>query len=67
MCIRDRYGLLWLPLQPWRRLRGPAAADGGPERPAGRPVEPYEDLAGVRQVRRSDLRSYRAAVRGRTD
>ncbi|MFF9084198.1 RDD family protein [Streptomyces rubiginosohelvolus] len=67
LVLRWLYGLLWLPLQPWRRLRGPAVAGGGPERPAGRPVEPYEDLAGVRQVRRSDLRSYRAAVRGRPD
>lgn len=67
LVLRWLYGLLWLPLQPWRRLRGPAAAGGGPERPAGRPVEPYEDLAGVRQVRHSDLRSYRAAVRGRPD
>ncbi|WGP12314.1 MULTISPECIES: RDD family protein [Streptomyces] len=65
LVLRWLYGLLWLPLQPWRRLRGPATT-GGPERPAGRPAEPCEDLAGVRQVRRSDLRSYRAAVRGRT-
>ncbi|CAM5478164.1 hypothetical protein GCM10010253_32870 [Streptomyces badius] len=66
LVLRWLYGLLWLPLQPWRRLRGPVTPRG-PERPAGCPAEPCEDLAGVRQVRRSDLRSYRAAVRGRTD
>ncbi|WDT92638.1 RDD family protein [Streptomyces sp. SCSIO-PteL053] len=66
LVLRWLYGLLWLPLQPWRRLRGPATTRG-PEHPSGRPAEPYEDLAGVRQVRRSDLRSYRAAVRERTD
>ncbi len=64
LVLRWLYGLLWLPLQPWRRfLRDPAAV-WGPERPVGRPAEPYADLAGVRQVRRRDLRSYRAAVRG---
>ncbi len=66
LVLRWLYGLLWLPRQPWRRLRGPAAPSG-PERPPGRPAEPYEDLAGIRQVRHSDLRSYRAAVLGRTD
>ncbi|MFJ1775939.1 RDD family protein [Streptomyces anulatus] len=61
------YGLLWLPRQPWHRLRrGPAAA-GAPDRTPGRRTETPEDLAGVRQVRCSDLRSYRAAMRGRTD
>lgn len=64
LILRWLYGLLWLPLQPWYRLRGPAA--GSPEGPARCTVEPYEDLAGVRQVRRSDLRYYRAAVQGRT-
>lgn len=66
LVLRWLYGLLWLPSQPWRRLRGPAAPSG-PDRPPGRPAEPYQDLAGVRQVRHSDLRSYRAAVQGRTD
>lgn len=59
------YGLLWLPRQPWRRLRG-RAAPGAPERAPGRPSEAPEDHAGVRQVRRSDLLSYRAAVQDRT-
>lgn len=58
------YGLLWLPRRPWHRLHGPAAA--GPDRAPGRPSEAPEDLAGVRQVRRSDLRAYRAALRGPT-
>ncbi|MFE9457126.1 RDD family protein [Streptomyces californicus] len=66
LVLRWLYGLLWLPSQPWRRLRPPAAAGPGPEHPGARPADPHEDLAGVRQVRRSDLRSYRAAVRGRT-
>ncbi|RPK92700.1 RDD family protein [Streptomyces sp. ADI98-10] len=66
LVLRWLYGLLWLPLQPWHRLRGPAAEPSGPERPAGCPTEPHEDLAGVRQVRRSDLRHYRAAVEGLT-
>ncbi|MFD4025143.1 RDD family protein [Streptomyces sp. NPDC058576] len=66
LVLRWLYGLLWLPRQPWRRLRRPAAPSG-PERPPGRPAEPYEDVAGVRQVRHSDLRSYRAAVQERTD
>ncbi|MEI5035550.1 RDD family protein [Streptomyces sp. S1A(2023)] len=60
------YGLLWLPSRPWHLRRGPAAADA-PVRAPGRRSETPQDLAGVRQVRRSDLRSYRAAVRGRTD
>ncbi|MFI7287610.1 RDD family protein [Streptomyces anulatus] len=64
LVLRWLYGLLWLPRQPWRRLRGPAAA--GADRAPGRPSELCEDLAGVRQVRRSDLRSYRAAMRERT-
>ncbi|MFE6772478.1 RDD family protein [Streptomyces fimicarius] len=61
LVLRWLYGLLWLPLQPWHRLRGPASPSG-PERPGGCPAEGHEDLAGVRQVLRSDLRSYRAAV-----
>lgn len=64
LVLRWLYGLLWLPSQPWRRLRTPAAGPG-PECPGARPADPHRDLAGVRQVRRSDLRSYRAAVRGR--
>ncbi|MFJ7409885.1 RDD family protein [Streptomyces sp. NPDC098077] len=64
LVLRWLYGLLWLPRQPWRRLRGTTAA-GGPGRAPGRRSEAPEDLAGVRQVRRSDLRSYRAAVQGR--
>ncbi len=64
LVLRWLYGLLWLPRQPWRRFRGPAA--GTPGRTPGRRTETPEDLAGVRQVRRSDLRSYRAAVQGRT-
>lgn len=68
LVLRWLYGLLWLPRQPWRRLRGAAAA-GAPGRAPGRAPdrrsEAPEDLAGVRQVRRSDLRSYRAAVQGR--
>ncbi|MFE9696839.1 RDD family protein [Streptomyces sp. NPDC006270] len=67
LVLRWLYGLLWLPLGPWRRLRHGPAAHSGPERPPGRPAEPPEDLAGVRQVRSSDLRTYRAAVRRRTD
>ncbi|MET8661223.1 RDD family protein [Streptomyces griseus] len=59
------YGLLWLPRQPWHRLRRPEA-DAPDRAPARRRAETPEDLAGVRQVRRSDLRSYRAAMRGRT-
>ncbi|NDZ61904.1 hypothetical protein G3I47_32375, partial [Streptomyces anulatus] len=31
LVLRWLYGLLWLPRQPWRRIRGRAAA-GGPER-----------------------------------
>ncbi|MFI1185452.1 RDD family protein [Streptomyces californicus] len=65
LVLRWLYGLLWLPSQPWRRLRATAAAGPGAERPGACPADPHEDLAGVRQVRRSDLRSYRAAVRGR--
>lgn len=65
LVLRWLYGLLWLPRQPWRRFRGPVAA-GTPGRAPGRRTETPEDLAGVRQVRRSDLRSYRAAVQGRT-
>ncbi|MFJ6613222.1 RDD family protein [Streptomyces sp. NPDC091289] len=61
LVLRWLYGLLWLPRQPWRRLRGPSAPPPA-ERPPGRPAEVHEDLAGVRQVRRSDLRYYRAAV-----
>ncbi|MFE6697189.1 RDD family protein [Streptomyces sp. NPDC057718] len=67
LVLRWLYGFLWLPLQPWHRLRGPATAPTRPERPAGCPNEPHEDLAGIRQVRRCDLRSYRAAVEDRTD
>ncbi len=66
LVLRWLYGLLWLPTLPWRRLGAPAAVRP-PECSPGRPAEPHEDLAGVRQVRRSDLLSYRAAVRGRTD
>ncbi|MFI1222629.1 MULTISPECIES: RDD family protein [unclassified Streptomyces] len=65
LVLRWLYGLVWLPLQPWRRLRD-SAAPSVPERPAGCPAEPREDVAGVRQVRRSDLRNYRAAVEART-
>ncbi|PCG87613.1 hypothetical protein CIB93_02655 [Streptomyces sp. WZ.A104] len=67
LVLRWLYGLLWLPLQPWYRLRCPAPTARTPERPPGCHAEPHEDLAGVRQVRRSDLRLYRAAVAGRTD
>ncbi|MFH9473678.1 RDD family protein [Streptomyces anulatus] len=66
LVLRWLYGLLWLPRQPWRRFRGRAAAAGGPERPPGHRSGAPDELAGVRQVRRSDLRSYRAAVQGRT-
>ncbi|CAM5439303.1 MULTISPECIES: RDD family protein [Streptomyces] len=59
------YGLLWLPRQPWHRLRR-SEADAPDRAPARRRAETPEDLAGLRQVRRSDLRSYRAAMRGRT-
>lgn len=65
LVLRWLYGLLWLPRQPWRRLRG-SAAPSPAERPPGRPAEAHEDLAGVRQVRRSDLRCYRATVEGRS-
>ncbi|MFJ2026968.1 RDD family protein [Streptomyces sp. NPDC087897] len=73
LVLRWLYGLLWPyglvrpPTRPWRRLGAPAAGGRSPERPRTRPAGPHGDLAGVRQVRRSDLRSYRAAVRGRTD
>ncbi|MFG3410347.1 RDD family protein [Streptomyces sp. NPDC048142] len=68
LVLRWLYGLLWLPRQPWHRLRGlrGPAAPSPVERSPGRPAEAHEDLAGVRQVRRSDLRCYRAAVEGRT-
>ncbi|WP_097870684.1 RDD family protein [Streptomyces sp. rh34] len=67
LVLRWLYGLLWLPRQPWRRLRRGQGAAGGPESAPGRPSAPHEDLAGVRQVRCSDLRSYRAAMAGRPD
>ncbi|MFF8499621.1 RDD family protein [Streptomyces anulatus] len=66
LVLRWLYGLLWLPRQPWRRFRGRATAAGGPERTPGHRSGAPDELAGVRQVRRSDLRSYRAAVQGRT-
>ncbi|MEV1047025.1 RDD family protein [Streptomyces sp. NPDC049916] len=65
LVVRWLYGLLWLPLQPWYRLRAPSTAAHAQERPAGCPAEPLEDLAGVRQVLHRDLRHYRAAVAGR--
>ncbi|SCK58032.1 RDD family protein [Streptomyces sp. AmelKG-D3] len=64
LVLRWLYGLFWLPLQPWHHLR--RAADGPPprERLGGCPraAAPHTDLAGVRQVHRGDLRSYREAV-----
>ncbi|MEI7033193.1 RDD family protein [Streptomyces pratensis] len=66
LVVRWLYGLLWLPLQPWRLLGRPGAARP-PERSASCPAKPHEDLAGVRQVRRSDMRCHRAAAAaGRT-
>ncbi|QNE75373.1 hypothetical protein F0344_12750 [Streptomyces finlayi] len=49
-------GLCWAPLQAWHRLRsltghGRGGEDGGP----------YEDVAGLRQVRHVDLLVYRAS------
>ncbi|WP_241192691.1 RDD family protein [Streptomyces sp. ADI96-02] len=67
LVLRWLYGLFWLPLQPWYRLRGARPGGERPvERPGGCRVEGPEDLAGVRQVRHSDLRYYRAATAGRT-
>lgn len=69
LVLRWLYGLLWLPLQPWHHLRRTAAAPPPPERLGGCPraAAQHTDLAGVRQVHRSDLRYYREAVAGRTD
>jgi hypothetical protein len=66
LVLRWLYGLLWLPRQPWHRLLRGSAAASSAERPSGRPAAAHEDLAGVRQVRRSDLRHYQATVEGRT-
>ncbi|MEV1090324.1 RDD family protein [Streptomyces microflavus] len=68
LVVRWLYGLLWLPLQPWHHLRRAATAEPPPpERLGGDPpAAPCTDLAGVRQVHRSDLRYYREAVEGRT-
>ncbi|PVC72990.1 hypothetical protein DBP15_10430 [Streptomyces sp. CS065A] len=64
LVLRWLYGLFWLPLQPWHHLRRGAAAEPPPrERLGGGPRTPPDtDLAGVRQVHRSDLRYYRDAV-----
>ncbi|MEW2071796.1 RDD family protein [Streptomyces sp. NPDC007346] len=66
LVLRWLYGLFWLPLQPWHHLRRTAAAEPPPRERlgGGPPAAPCVDLAGVRQVHRSDLRYYRAAVEG---
>lgn len=68
LVLRWLYGLFWLPLQPWHHLRRAAAAEPPPPERlgGGPPAAPCTDLAGVRQVHRSDLRYYREAVEGRT-
>lgn len=64
LVLRWLYGLFWLPLQPWRHLRRTTAGPPPRERLGGCPraAATHADLAGVRQVHRSDLRSYREAV-----
>ncbi|MFJ1592158.1 RDD family protein [Kitasatospora albolonga] len=66
LVLRWLYGLLWLPLQPWHHLRRATAEPPPRNRPGGCPraASSPTDLAGVRHVRRSDLRYYRAAVAG---
>ncbi|MGW5070981.1 RDD family protein [Streptomyces cyaneofuscatus] len=68
LVLRWLYGLFWLPLQPWHHLRRGATAEPPPRERlgGGPPTAPHTDLAGVRQVHRSDLRYYREAVEGRT-
>ncbi|MFF6906100.1 RDD family protein [Streptomyces sp. NPDC012389] len=68
LVLRWLYGLFWLPLQPWHHLRRTTTAEPPPrERLGGCPrTAPDTDLAGVRQVHRSDLRYYREAVEGRS-
>lgn len=65
LVLRWLYGLVWLPLQPWHHLRRTDAEPPRERLGGGPPAVLHEDLAGVRQVRRSDLRCYRAAVAGR--
>ncbi|MEU0160435.1 RDD family protein [Streptomyces sp. NPDC006261] len=65
LALRWLYGLFWLPLQPWHHLRR-ATAEPPRERLGGGPPAAAVDLAGVRQVHRSDLRHYREAVAERT-
>ncbi|MEU2820841.1 RDD family protein [Streptomyces bacillaris] len=66
LVLRWLYGLFWLPLQPWRHLRRATAGPPPRERLGGCPraAATHADLAGVRQVHRGDLRSYREAVAG---
>lgn len=68
LVLRWLYGLFWLPLQPWHHLRRTATAEPPPRERlgGGPPATPHTDLAGVRQVHRSDLRHYRETVEGRT-
>ncbi|TXS37718.1 hypothetical protein EAO72_31065 [Streptomyces sp. or43] len=56
------YGLCWLPLQPWYGLRARPAGSGPAPRTACEEGAAYSDLAGLRQVRRSDLVAHRRAV-----
>lgn len=53
-------GLCWVPLQPWHWLRPLAWPDG--EGRGGEDGGPYEDVAGLRQVRHTDLLAYRTAL-----
>ncbi|MFD3657429.1 RDD family protein [Streptomyces sp. 24-1644] len=58
-------GLCWVPLQPWhwlRSLSGTAREGGGQPARGCEDGSPYEDVAGLRQVRHVDLLAYRAAV-----
>ncbi|MFC9246846.1 RDD family protein [Streptomyces sp. NPDC057136] len=62
------HGLRWVPLQPWhwlRSLSGPARGSGDCPLLGSEDGDPYEDVAGLRQVRHVDLLAYRAAVAGR--
>ncbi|WP_406396218.1 RDD family protein [Streptomyces sp. NBC_00887] len=72
------YGLVRLPLQPWYRLRKRPARPGARRPACGQPGIPQpgvpqpegsrpgsmadDDVAGLRQVRRGDLRTYRRSV-----
>lgn len=65
LVLRWLYGLGRLPLQPWQWLR---SGCGRPSRRAGEPLwsgeggELYEEMTGLRQVRRRDLLAYRTVA-----